>query len=46
MGARLDADGLEADPVDARAPSSRHQQTITAQLPSILQSQDKVHSIA
>ena len=35
-GARGHANGLEPDPLDPRTPSGRHQQMITAQLPSIL----------
>ena len=46
MGVRGDADGLEPDPLDARAPSGRHEQMIAAQLPSILQSQDEVLAVA
>ena len=41
-----DANGLEPDPLDTRAPSGRHEQTIPAQLPSILQSQDEVLALA
>ena len=41
-----DADGLEPDSLDARTPSGRHEQMITAQLPSILQSQDEVIAVA
>ena len=32
VGVGLDADGLEADPLDARAPAGGHQQVVTAQL--------------
>jgi hypothetical protein len=46
LGAWGDADGLEPDSFDARTSSGRHEQTIAAQLPSILQSQDEVLSIA
>ena len=46
VGVRGDADGLEPDPLDTRAPSGRHEQMITAQLPSILQSQDEVLALA
>ena len=46
VGARLDADRLQPDPLDARAPSGRHEQMITAQLPSILQPQDEVLPVA
>src|SRR5581483_9744065 len=43
---RGDADGLEPDSLDARAPSGRHQQMIAAQVPPILESQDEVLPIA
>jgi hypothetical protein len=43
---RGDADGLEPDPLHARAPSGRHEQAITAQLASILESQDEVLAVA
>ena len=45
MGARLDADRLQPDPLDPRPPSGRHEEMVTAQLPSILQPHDEVFAV-
>ena len=45
-GVRLDADGLEAEPVDARAPAGGDEQPVAAQLAAVVELEDVVVALA
>jgi len=46
VGVSLDADRLEAEALDSRAPAGGHEQAVAAQLASVLELEDVVLALA